>query len=402
MGPVQINQGNLQQKLFYCSLLGGLVLCILVASVAIIPLYNALLEQEHQNLRFSHELQSGRTEQYFNSLKGIADQITSRSRIRQELEKYNAGEISLAALQKFTGPKLQDALAHSPEAKGISRYDHFGNQVVTVGLSYQRTEQRDKAWENGVTSLTGPVLINETPYVLVTAPIKNRDNKTVGKDEVLFDLNGLNEIAKQHLLGNQDSNFILAYRKDSSFSWFPLHLPENLRIDVPINREINNILNETYKGETGIQAAKETVLDFGKPTIAYGLVSKEYKFPLLIITNPDTIYENIMSTVFKVCLVILILLVFASAGLILLLRPLKNKALVYQKELEKEVQELQEIIPICMYCKNIRDDEGYWDRIESYIAKFSEVEFSHGICDGCMEKHYPHIKTGSTKDEKVS
>jgi hypothetical protein len=51
----------------------------------------------------------------------------------------------------------------------------------------------------------------------------------------------------------------------------------------------------------------------------------------------------------------------------------------------REVRELQSIIPICSYCKNIRDDADYWQSVESYFAKHSNARFSHGICPTCME-----------------
>ena len=56
---------------------------------------------------------------------------------------------------------------------------------------------------------------------------------------------------------------------------------------------------------------------------------------------------------------------------------------------EKEIKKLRSIIPICVHCKNIRDDEGFWEQVEAYISKQSKVDFSHSICPECMEKHYP-------------
>lgn len=53
-----------------------------------------------------------------------------------------------------------------------------------------------------------------------------------------------------------------------------------------------------------------------------------------------------------------------------------------------EIKTLKGIIPICMYCKGIRDDKGYWNQLEKYIIEHSEAQFSHGICEKCMEKHY--------------
>lgn len=59
-----------------------------------------------------------------------------------------------------------------------------------------------------------------------------------------------------------------------------------------------------------------------------------------------------------------------------------------QKALD-EIKILRGILPICSFCKNIRNDEGYYEQIEEYIHKHSGVDFSHTICPSCMKKHYP-------------
>lgn len=74
-----------------------------------------------------------------------------------------------------------------------------------------------------------------------------------------------------------------------------------------------------------------------------------------------------------------------------------------QKELEKErliadlqkalaeVKKLSGLLPLCMHCKKIRDDKGYWKQMEEYLAKHSEAQFSHSICRECAEKYYPQM-----------
>jgi HAMP domain-containing protein len=62
------------------------------------------------------------------------------------------------------------------------------------------------------------------------------------------------------------------------------------------------------------------------------------------------------------------------------------------EKLEKSITEihtLQGILPICSFCKNIRNDEGYYEQIEGYIHKHSGVDFSHTICPTCAKEHYP-------------
>lgn len=51
-----------------------------------------------------------------------------------------------------------------------------------------------------------------------------------------------------------------------------------------------------------------------------------------------------------------------------------------------EVKQLQGILPICSYCKSIRNDERFWQRVEDYIGEHAAVGFSHGICPQCWEK----------------
>jgi phosphoserine phosphatase RsbU/P len=51
-----------------------------------------------------------------------------------------------------------------------------------------------------------------------------------------------------------------------------------------------------------------------------------------------------------------------------------------------QVRQLKELLPICMYCKKIRDDQNYWKIIEDYIHQYTGTDFSHGICPDCYEK----------------
>ncbi len=66
----------------------------------------------------------------------------------------------------------------------------------------------------------------------------------------------------------------------------------------------------------------------------------------------------------------------------------------------KEIKILQGILPICTHCKKIRDDSGYWKRMESYISTYSDVEFSHGICPECAPKVYPEFKLYDDPEKK--
>jgi DNA-binding response OmpR family regulator len=63
----------------------------------------------------------------------------------------------------------------------------------------------------------------------------------------------------------------------------------------------------------------------------------------------------------------------------------KNKEL---SEALAQVKQLKGLLPICMFCKKIRNDENYWQKVEEYLAEHTGADFSHSICPECLEKHY--------------
>jgi DNA repair exonuclease SbcCD ATPase subunit len=64
----------------------------------------------------------------------------------------------------------------------------------------------------------------------------------------------------------------------------------------------------------------------------------------------------------------------------------KNQKL---EEALSEVSVLSGLLPICSGCKKIRDDKGYWNQIDSYFHKHSNLDFSHGLCPDCAQELYP-------------
>jgi ABC-type amino acid transport substrate-binding protein len=69
----------------------------------------------------------------------------------------------------------------------------------------------------------------------------------------------------------------------------------------------------------------------------------------------------------------------------------KNREL---KSAFNEIKTLQGIVPICSYCKQIRDDKGFWSQVDAYVTKHTEAQFSHGICPVCAEKQLPGYCAG--------
>jgi hypothetical protein len=74
---------------------------------------------------------------------------------------------------------------------------------------------------------------------------------------------------------------------------------------------------------------------------------------------------------------------------------------VTYRELQHTVEELSDalanvktltgLLPVCAYCKRIRDDQGYWDTLEAYLEKQTDIQLSHGICKECAKEHFPRV-----------
>lgn len=62
-----------------------------------------------------------------------------------------------------------------------------------------------------------------------------------------------------------------------------------------------------------------------------------------------------------------------------------------------EIRTLRGVLPICSYCKKIRDDRGAWNQLESYISAHADVLFSHGICADCRQEHFPTTTAAALK-----
>ncbi|MBT3311789.1 MAG: cache domain-containing protein [Desulfobacterales bacterium] len=99
----------------------------------------------------------------------------------------------------------------------------------------------------------------------------------------------------------------------------------------------------------------------------------------LVVEQPE---REAIKKIFSTLLINLVICLFIT-NIVLVLINISVTA--YQKRIET----LRGIVPICSFCKQIRDDKGYWNRVELFVEKHTEAKFSHSICPPCMEEHYP-------------
>ncbi len=253
----------------------------------------------------------------------IAIQVTSRTRIRQELEKYNNKQITLAQLKAFTEPKLSDAMNMSADIVGITRLDSSGNVVAQCGEIISPSTPSIDYTVPFETSVSTPVIQNGRHVAVVSAPIKTRSKEYIGADLVAIDLFQLKKIIISKSESKKDYETILGYSSGGAvFKMFT---------DIESDK-VNVLLEKAFNGQKGrddqspVFVAAYHFLDIDN----WGLLILEHKADLYKTVNTRLLYWGL--TCFFVYIVFL-------AGFWLLMKPLANRFLLHSDELNEKISE---------------------------------------------------------------
>ena len=76
----------------------------------------------------------------------------------------------------------------------------------------------------------------------------------------------------------------------------------------------------------------------------------------------------------------------------------KERTVNLQKALD-DIKTLKGILPLCSHCKKIRDDEGYWNQVDTYIQVHTEADVSHSLCPECIKELYPDLEIYDEKEK---
>ena len=81
------------------------------------------------------------------------------------------------------------------------------------------------------------------------------------------------------------------------------------------------------------------------------------------------------------------------------LQQLLGKRVKELEEAAKKIKTLEGLIPICMHCHKIKNDQKQWQKLEAYIHQHSDARFSHGLCPDCVKEHYPETAKNKESGE---
>ena len=268
--------------------------------------------------------------QYFDRLEDIAWQVASRSRIRDELEAYNRGEVDRQALREFTHDKLEDALRPSGAA-GIIRLDAEGRKVLSVGDTapdsiywpevepgMRETRMRDHlAWEGRA-------------YVMIAVPILSRDDDWLGADILVFPAEALGSVMEGVAEGRNG-----AY----------LEGPEGvvLRVD-----DITWSLIPTGAGEPVAPALQQArggsaALQRGNGEVVFSAPVRE-DWGLAVALPTDELYEGMAVHLALPVALVLGMALLSALGLSGVIRPLSRQVVAQSEALERASEEQEDLL----------------------------------------------------------
>ncbi|NJN65216.1 MAG: GAF domain-containing protein [Chloroflexaceae bacterium] len=328
---------RVQTSILTYSALGIVVISTIITLVILLPLYQHLREDAERSLRSEVHSRSLAAGEYLSRTSDIASQITSRSAIRQALEDYNQGKMSLDELAAFTTPKLADALEQSPEAVGMVRFDRSGEVVTSLHMPIPPDQWPSLPEAASDIAICDPVLFEGTWYLIISAPIRD-GSEQVGTDVVVFETSRLQAIMNdtpEHL-GKTGEIFLGTIREGQVRIFFAEPCCEDSTNSPPLHDTIAPAFQRALEQETGILNLE---CGAGHPEIiAYGPVTGS---PWAIAVKMDSkeVYAPANRQVSIILGVIVGLVALGTFGMSRLLRPLTGRVLLHTGELEREIQQ---------------------------------------------------------------
>jgi len=369
----QKSSNRLRKTLFFYLATALLVLVFSLALTISLTLFDHLKKAEDGRMIHAAQTRAMTIAEWCRRAKDLAWQITSRTRIRQELEKYNQGNISLAVVKAFTEPKLQDAMDLSKDITGILRFG-TDNRIIAAcgqGSALAKTVQTVDAYGFDDIDLLDPLTIGGRLSIVVSAPIRNRNGVRQGTDLVVLDTDGLGAIVSDGQPSGRTSSVVIGYPSNETIAY--LIPPTKSSVEAPARPEMAEAIEaavvEAIAGQTGIANMADTLL-------AYVPVD-ESNWGLVIRQDESELYAPLYRKMANIAVLFLLIYLLILFGFGFVLKPLAGRILLHADDLERKIQEKtadleQEIVKRTEAEKRVREKEQFlvsvFDSIQDGIS----------------------------------
>ena len=318
--------------------MAGIVITgLLVGLATAIPLYQHSREHNEAAMGFQVRSQAQALGQLLEKYRDVAQQFSSRTQIRAQLEAYNRGEIELTALIDYTVPRMADALRQTDNVVGLLRLDASQQAAVPIGEIPEDLPWQGLNLDLPIARLHGPFRSGDHYTLLVSSPIIGRDGSQVGTDLVLFQMDGLAALMATHLaFGNDISQYlynhqvggILALQKGGDFGWLDTD-------------EAQQLLEERASPHFPVRLA-----DNGNKLAYYAAIPGINGWQLIITLPDSSIYQPARRQLFLPLLAILLMVAIGLIGTARMMRPLSREVIEGSRRLSEVTQEQQALLDL--------------------------------------------------------
>ena len=313
-----------------CSFLSS----VLIAGICIGPFYASLRKNADKDLALMLDIKATVVEQFLKRAENIALQISSRTVIAEELERYDKGLVSLEELDSYTVPKMEDSVVRAKDVAGVWRLDAKGHPVVRIGAAIGRNPPVGVGPDGSV--LSGPFMIGDESFLCARAPVLNRKSERIGTDIVLFKLTDLRAIMGDRHGSEKGGEFFLGAAQGQRVRL--LFSPSN---DVGKSGDhlktafLESLLKGAFQKKSGVQEAENSL---GRPGIVVCRPLKDIRWGIAIWKGKKDVYGSTNRNIMLVCCCIVGVIVIGTFGMLLILRPLVGKLIIHGEDLENEVR----------------------------------------------------------------
>jgi PAS domain S-box-containing protein len=342
---------SVSKKITRLTTLTPLVTGLLVAVVCLFVLYGILKERQDEKLNASLRIDAGVVEQYVVRARETAMQMASRTVIRDRLEAYNAGRVTLGDLRAFSTPKLRDALKAARNVVAVRRFDHAGQPVFEVlsehpehaGLRFSKAMEDDAAPRRfpAAQMVSEPFACGDGIFFTITTPIRNGGGNDVGTDVALFDFRNVGGMVARNATG---AVIRMLYLKKADVFFDLATSRFRAPGDPAIPTGVREFYRAPFRGETRNAVYLRTRMPDGETALWGGSAVVGTDWTFLCGFSEKDAYRPVYGTLLTISLGLFFIILTGTMLSIRLMRPFTGSIIVKTEQLEREIQErLREI-----------------------------------------------------------
>jgi diguanylate cyclase (GGDEF)-like protein/PAS domain S-box-containing protein len=324
------HKSHLYRSILIYGVLGILITSLLVALVSIIPFSLRLKSSSEDRISVASATKAEAISARLADFQDIADQIASRSAVRDELIAYSKGQVTSDQLIAYNQPKLLDAFQQSRVLAGVQQLDAQGNLLVQIGqpVPNELVDQYRISPSNFLSLYSHPSIIQEGQFLLTARTILDKEKNQVGAELILFKPDKLNQIVGDMLTIGESAVVVVGTKKNGFEYFFSSR---------KLTQEEKIIHHEAV---AQLDFQNDVLWDPRSTAVMIAVTAvKGNDWFVIVQIDKDELYAEVRTQILRVTGLAILLAILGTSGMTILLSPLARGILVRETELENLVLE---------------------------------------------------------------